>query len=387
MNIVHVVRSFGNKSQPYTTNLFLKLNELGKYNHIVASEKTLVRNAVFNLDISTKTIKNLFNVNLLFIIKVFLFDKSFSLATKKLSLKKKIHFIMKWAPLIKSNVSLIHVHHLQVFNSEILEYFSYKSKPVVVSLRGRDLLVNTKNNFQDELLTMKLKKINHVHLISEFMKNQFILKKIDKPTSVVYRGVSEMKFKEKLINRQKNIESIRLISTGRLVWEKGHIYLIESIYRLRKENLNITLDIYGVGELFEFLNFRIEQLGLSEIVKLKGFVANVKLKNKINEYDIAVQPSLSEALSNGLLEFVSNNIPCVISNVGGMLEIIKNDVNGIVFDILTPNKLDNAIKDALNINIEELTTFNNKILEKFSLEAEVKNLEIMYTNVLNEKKV
>ena len=110
---------------------------------------------------------------------------------------------------------------------------------------------------------------------------------------------------------------------GRLVWEKGHIFLLESILKLKKRGFTLQVDIYGDGEFHEMLQYRIEQLNLEKEVNLKGFLNNLELKKIYKDYDVFVQPSMSEALSNALVDAMLCNLPCVITKVGGMPEIIR----------------------------------------------------------------
>jgi glycosyltransferase involved in cell wall biosynthesis len=172
--------------------------------------------------------------------------------------------------------------------------------------------------------------------------------------------------------------SIKAIAVGRLVWEKGHIYLLESIIRLIKKGQPIELDIFGDGPLLEFLNFRINQLGLENNIALKGYIANNKLKTLYKNYNVALQPSLSEALSNGLMDFMVHNLPCVVSSAGGMNEIIVHGENGFVFNILNPSEIDDYIIKAANMDFKKLKAFNDTYKNKFDHRIEVKKLDNLY---------
>ena len=52
-------------------------------------------------------------------------------------------------------------------------------------------------------------------------------------------------------------------------------------------------------------------------------------------------------------DFSYHNLPVVISNAGGMSEIIENNYNGIHFNILEPESLDSAIIRCLHIDKEK----------------------------------
>src|SRR5690606_30737279 len=169
-------------------------------------------------------------------------------------------------------------------------------------------------------LKEKLDLADEIHCISHYMKNE-LLKEYSLNSKVVYRGQQFPEFND-IKQSPNNTDKLKIIAVGRLVWEEGHIYLIESIHRLVNQGYSFEVDIYGEGSLYEFLQFRINQLGLENTIRLKGFIENSSLKLMYKNYDLAVQPSLSEALSNGLIDFMFHNLPCIITDVGGMPEII-----------------------------------------------------------------
>src|SRR5690606_2994062 len=95
--------------------------------------------------------------------------------------------------------------------------------------------------------------------------------------TVVYRG-QILPDKENIKTANTFSDVIKILVVGRLVWEKGHIYLIESISRLVKAGHKVEVDIYGTGNIKELLSFRIHQLQLENIIHFKGFVSNNELK-------------------------------------------------------------------------------------------------------------
>lgn len=123
----------------------------------------------------------------------------------------------------------------------------------------------------------------------------------------------------------------------------------------------------------------INQLSLNNEVILKGFLDNENLKKKYCDYDVFVQPSMSEALSNALVDAMMCNLPCVITKVGGMPEIISNNKNGIIIDPKNMLLLDQAIIDARELKIDEIAKFNSKNNnKKFSRQFEIHQLLNLY---------
>lgn len=379
--VVHILRSFGNKNQDYTKFFLEKLNKSSNKNtHSVVCDLILKKSKKISVN-KTGTL-NFINYNLITLfLKTLFFDTEFKEVFSKYSLKQKIKILIKWNLLIVKGNDIVHIHHLQTVTEDLLKYLHKKDIKLIASLRGRDLLVNTLDESAKNILLNKLEHVSVVHVISNYMKEEALKLNITNEIVPIYRGSTIKMPLSKFSKDNINSSSINIIVVGRLVWEKGHIYAIDSVYRLISKGYNIILDIYGDGILEEFLKFRIMQLGLEKHVHLKGHLPIDELRAKYVNYDLAVQSSISEALSNGLLDLALHGLPCVISNVGGMKEIILDEVNGISFNIKTPLDLDTAILKTLKLDLSKLHEYN-KILEvKFSIKEEIKKFETLYATL------
>src|SRR5690606_3213874 len=117
------------------------------------------------------------------------------------------------------------------------EYFKNKGVKIIISLRGRDLLVNSQDAILSDNLNEKLNLADEIHCISQFMKNE-LLKKYSLESKMVYRGQQLPELND-IKQSQNYTNKLKIIAVGRLAWEKGHIYLIESIHRLVNEGHSI----------------------------------------------------------------------------------------------------------------------------------------------------
>jgi glycosyltransferase involved in cell wall biosynthesis len=368
--ICHVLIVYGNKNQNYTTELLKGLNNSDSNYHFVYSHAQLRASEGINV-FQSKDLSRF--KSFLLLISLYIKDQEFRVLYNQVGYKK----IYKWLILINLEVDVIHIHHLHAVPKEVIVYLKKKKIRLIASLRGRDLIVNTKDKLKADDVLKKLKLMSVIHSISHYMA--FELKsKFEMSSEIIYRGIQ---MPEELNLKKSNLvtDSIKILAVGRLDWEKGHIYLIESISRLVKKGHKITLDIYGDGPLMEFLNFRIDQLGLNDHIILKNYVDNSKLKLLYKNYNLALQPSLTEALSNGLIDFMIHDLPCVISNEGGMKEIIIHGRNGFVFNIQNPTEMDDYIFEALKIDFNKLKEFNDVHKKKFYIKNEIKALEDLYT--------
>ena len=88
------------------------------------------------------------------------------------------------------------------------------------------------------------------------------------------------------------------------------------------------------------------------------------VKNFLKISDIGVLSSEQEGCSNSLLEYISENIPVIASNVGGNNEIIFNNVKKILFK---KNNLNSIIKAFSKINLlnkKKLLQKNKELIDK-----------------------
>lgn len=146
-----------------------------------------------------------------------------------------------------------------------------------------------------------------------------------------------------LVNR-KYSESLdgRIISVGRLEYEKGFDILIRVFSQIHKKYPNWILDIYGEGTLKEQLQNLIDSEQLSGFANLRG-VTNQVLE-EMNRSSFFVSSSRFEGFSMVLVEAMSQGIPCVSFNCpNGPADIIDNGVNGI----LVSNQDENALREAM----------------------------------------
>jgi len=119
--------------------------------------------------------------------------------------------------------------------------------------------------------------------------------------------------------------------SGKLNRGKGLEFLLKVWKALVAEHKDIHLLLIGSGEghflsCEQALRDYVQANGLGETVTFTGFVDNV------NEYlqcsDYFVFPSENESLSNALIEALACGLPCLVSNVGGIPDTVKDGFNG-----------------------------------------------------------
>ena len=116
---------------------------------------------------------------------------------------------------------------------------------------------------------------------------------------------------------------IHAVTTARMSKEKGIDVLLKAWANLSPDPTSLRLTIIGDGPQRYEIEMVAQELGIAKTIAFTGWVNNVH--EYLQETDIFVLPSRTEGMSNALLEAMSYGIPCIATNVGGNIELIRND--------------------------------------------------------------
>ena len=114
-----------------------------------------------------------------------------------------------------------------------------------------------------------------------------------------------------------------LICASRFAHDKGHHYFINAIELFATENPNAKFMLAGDGPLIEEIRQRVENAGLSEMVRFIGFVEDIRAL--FYAADIYVNPSQHEASSFLILEALASGLPVIAADMGGNREIVNTE--------------------------------------------------------------
>src|SRR5439155_1397923 len=126
------------------------------------------------------------------------------------------------------------------------------------------------------------------------------------------------------------------------------------------------------------------RLGLRDRVVFTGFRDDVA--DVLSEVAVSVLPSLSEGLSNALLESMAMGVPVVATRVGGNPEAVEEDVTGLLVPPRDPAALAEAICRLLEnhrLASRFIQAGRQRVVERFSLERMVQETERLYLKLLN----
>jgi glycosyltransferase involved in cell wall biosynthesis len=179
---------------------------------------------------------------------------------------------------------------------------------------------------------------------------------------------------------------VKIGAVSRLSEEKGIQYLVQSVPLIPKQFSNFKIYIAGDGECREQLERMVESLKVQSHVKFLGHLTNVQAF--LQQIDLFVQPSRSESLGVAVMEAMSMGLPVVATRVGGIPEIVADNVTGLLVPSQDPEALAKAISDLCR-DAETRKKMGMKgkelVAQKFRVSDFVKQTFDLYERLLKER--
>ncbi len=228
--------------------------------------------------------------------------------------------------------------------------------PVVVKVHGSDIH-SVRGGCRKFMTSWALNSASKIISVSHDLSNTMQIEfRVNKDNIVVIQnGVNPDIFypiciKDAKINLGlKYFGEKNIVYIGNLKPEKNPLALLQAFSLFMKEtDLNIKLHFVGDGPLRTDLQREIIQHDLGECVVLHGAVEHKNIPLWLNAADILVLPSFNEGMPNVVLEALACSTPVVASNVGGVPEVIEEEVTGLLFRPDDIDELKEKIGEALH---------------------------------------
>ena len=162
-----------------------------------------------------------------------------------------------------------------------------------------------------------------------------------------------------------------ILYVGRLVYEKGIQNLIGAMPKILSNYHDAKLVICGRGGMMEELKQEARNLGIENKVYFAGYCDSKKVQKMYRCADVAVFPSTYEPFGIVALEAMLAGVPTVVSDVGGLNEIVEHGVDGMksyagnsnsiadsVLTLLFDAKLCSAVSKNAVKKVKELYNWN-----------------------------
>lgn len=178
----------------------------------------------------------------------------------------------------------------------------------------------------------------------------------------------------------------RVIVPRRLFAKNGVEYFIRAMPLLR-QGLDVEAVVVGDGPERPRLEALARELGVADAVRFLGARPNTEMPALLAGADVAVFPSLMEATSVAALEAMSCGRPVAASRVGGLPEIVDEEV-GTLFRPADPEdlaaRLGALLRDADLARLGQRA--RERVVQRWSLERLARRHQEIYRTLLNESR-
>lgn len=289
--------------------------------------------------------------------------------------KKKIETFSKNIRVVRFNVGKNNnnLHHQSVVN--LLSYFlqstvfSFKNRnnydlvhafsglpggitalllnrPYIVSLRGTEVpdyeeRFSSFINLVKPLIKLSWVRAKSIDANSKYLKRLALKMAPDLKIRVINNGVNLKKF----YSAKKLSKKMIILCNSRLGKRKGVKYLIKAMPQVLRTIPKVKLWLVGEGIEKQNLKRLTSELKLDKQVEFLGRVKHIKLPEIYKKSSLFVLPSLSESLSNSLLEALACGLPVVTTKVGGNSELVSNS-NGV---LVSPAQVKTLAVEIINL--------------------------------------
>ncbi|MDK2946433.1 MAG: hypothetical protein PWQ85_1212 [Geotoga sp.] len=260
--------------------------------------------------------------------------------------------------------------------------------PICYHIHGANNLEIGKRNLISLVEKVLLTQIKY-DLEFSVSKNFLKYKNVNK-VKYIPNGVNVEIFEKgykKFINNKNNNE-FKILFVGRFDKVKGLHVLIKAIASLKNHLINKNAKFYLVGYGYDEDNLKnlIKKFDLENLIVFRGKLVGDDLIKEYVTSDLFVLPSLSEGFPLTVLEAWACKLPVLVTSVGELQYIIKEDYNGWLISPGSAKELSEKLKYVLNLDRKKLAEVgengHESVKEKYNWDEIIKNIYDELTKVI-----
>ncbi|WP_455674288.1 glycosyltransferase family 4 protein [Phocaeicola sp.] len=223
-------------------------------------------------------------------------------------------------------------------------------------------------NYSNLLLVLSPQWIRWIN--EAYPNNNYNLKVLYNPCPQVHRDFSK---------KEKNI-----LFAGTLNERKGYNRLLEAFSKITQSYPEWKIIFAGNGEIEKAKELQKELNIPDKQVVYLGWISGSKKEDAFQKASIYCLPSWGEGFPMGVLDAWSYGVPVITTPVGGIIDIMQNGVNGLIYDTYQLEALATCLKTLIesedkryNIIKEADKLVNNE----FNIDKINKQLEDIYSKL------
>lgn len=164
--------------------------------------------------------------------------------------------------------------------------------------------------------------------------------------------------------QERNV--IQICIFARYSEQKNYRRFAKALQEIKKEcSIPFHVDWFGnksvnntrVKSEHTHFNDLINQFDINDIITLNDAITNVS--SKMREYDAFCLPSIFEGFSNSISEAICSGLPALVSDVSDNSVMVKDGINGFLFDPLDVESIKNSFIRFLHLSYDERKKMSN----------------------------
>jgi glycosyltransferase involved in cell wall biosynthesis len=266
--------------------------------------------------------------------------------------------------------------------------------PVVISCRGSQINVAPHDPQRTDFvegLKVTLARAAAVHCVSTAIKREAAKYGLEpQKAHVIYPAVNPDFFQPASQPKPVTSSPFRVIMIGALRWVKGYEWALLAVKQLADEHLSVHLDIIGDGHERQRLLYTVDDLGLQDVVQLHGHLTAAQIRDKLQMADAFLLTSLSEGISNAVLEAMACGLPVVTTDCGGMREAVTDGVEGLVAPVAAPEALAQALYTLFqspDLRRQMGQAGRRRIEKEFALARQIQQFEALFQEAKQHRQI
>jgi glycosyltransferase involved in cell wall biosynthesis len=228
---------------------------------------------------------------------------------------------------------LIHAHDWLTYRAGIAAKRA-SGKPLVVHIHATEF-DRSGENYNDIVYGMEkegMMAADAVCAVSDLTRN-IVINKYGIPAEKVFTLHNAVEPNEKKVERQKFVSEKIVTFLGRVTFQKGPDYFVETAKRVLDKDPNVRFVLAGDGDMMPHIIERVAELGIADRFHFTGFLRGDDINKMFGMSDVYVMPSISEPFGISPLEAMRAHVPVVISKQSGVSEVLTHAIKVDFWDI------------------------------------------------------
>ena len=194
-------------------------------------------------------------------------------------------------------------------------------------------------------------------------------------------------------HKSNDIKKFKIFFVGRLEERKGPDQLLAALLQIPTSLANVEIVFAGKSPGLEdnyvksvmALVKKVEERCPLSTIRFLGYVSDTELDLHYATADIVVAPSRFESFGLIVIEAMRHGAPVVASNIGGMREIITQNVNGCLFNVDNCDQLSTVLQELIACPVRRLalgTAGKETYEKKFTARVMAEGLDRFFRSAL-----